>query len=307
MSTTKKKIISLEVRDEFILGSGVAIGARGSFNSVVLEVKFDENWDDLPNKYVTWTNALGQDGVQQPITAFDLVDVTENVYQIPVPQFATDYAGTVKLSFSGFALGGENSARTVEVLANTASGAFRVLESNATVIDEDVISPTQAQEIINKINEFIDEVNADIGNFDNRIDTIESNEETRQTAEFGEGCSYNEEQGCVVDENKNPVDNSKAGRVGAELDRVEAEKERQEAELGAVGNYFDSEKGYVVDINENRVKNADAGRVGAELERKAEEEKRQAGYTEMKSLIGDIDSAVDAILAIQLKLIGGAS
>ena len=192
MSTTKKKIISLEVRDEFILGSGVAIGAQGSFNSVVLEVKFDENWNDLPNKYVTWTDALGNDGVQQPITTFNLVDGEVDVYRIPVPQFATNYAGTVKLSFSGFALGGENNARTVEVLANTASGAFRVLESNATVIDEDFISPTQAQEFINEINEFIDEVNDDIGNFDNRIDTIESNEETRQAAETERQKGYTE-------------------------------------------------------------------------------------------------------------------
>lgn len=394
MSTTKKKIISLEVRDEFILGSGVVIGAQGSFNSVVLEVKFDKNWNDLPNKYITWTDALGNDGVQQLITAFDhLVPGKVDVYQIPVPQFATNYAGTVKLSFSGFTLGGENSARTVEVLANTASGAFRVLESNATVIDEEAIKPTQAQELSDQINAYKYDVDTALGNFEDRIDVVESNEKTRQTAEFGEGCRYDEAQGCVVDENNNPVDNSKAGRVGAELDRVKAEKERQEAEFGADGYKWNDEGTAIIDKDGIPVANIYAGRVGAELDRQIAETarnaaengqydeegnllsagrvqnetdrinnetdritnetdritneeqrriheygetgvkydpaqncvldaynnpvdnsvagrvgaelERQKGYKEMKSLIGNIDSALDSIIAMQNSLIGG--
>lgn len=144
MSTAKKKIIPIEVRDEYILGSGVSIGARGSYDFVVLRTKFDDSWIGL-NKYATWTNALGKVGDSTIITALDLVDGEVDTYDIPVPAFATEEAGTVKVSFTGYVLGA--GEKTVDSLANTVSGAFRVLDSNATKLDGGNTAATVADQL----------------------------------------------------------------------------------------------------------------------------------------------------------------
>jgi hypothetical protein len=150
MATTKKKIIPIEVRDEYILGSGVSIGAAGSFDSMVLRVKFDDSWIGL-NKYITWEDALGESGGQTLISNLDLVDGGVHTYDIPVPALPLTSAGAVKLSFTGYAMtrDGEN----IDSVINTATGTFIVLESNAMRLDGEDITPTLAEQLTNTVNE----------------------------------------------------------------------------------------------------------------------------------------------------------
>ena len=149
MSKANKKIISLEVRGEYILGSGVSIGAQGSFDSVYLRIKFDETWQGL-NKYMTWENAQGETAEQTFITSSDLVDGEPDTYDIPVPQFATLYAGTVRLAISGYVIGGEAN-QEIESLLNTVSGAFKVLESSAVRLDDSSVNSTLAEQVHNEL------------------------------------------------------------------------------------------------------------------------------------------------------------
>lgn len=171
METTKKKIIPIEVRDEYILGSGVSIGAAGSFDSMVLRVKFDESWMGL-NKYATWTDAQGNVGDQTIITALDLVGGEVYTYDIPVPKFATQHAGTVRLSFTGYVIGGDAN-NTVESLINTATGAFRVLESSATRLDGGNTAASIADQLLKQLADHMTEVNGEVEAIEKSVSLVE--------------------------------------------------------------------------------------------------------------------------------------
>ena len=214
MSTTKKKIISLEVRDEYILGSGVSIGAVGSFDSVVLRVKFDDSWIGL-NIYATWTDALGSVGDQTIITALDLVDGEVDTYDIPVSSFATQHAGTVKLSFTGYAISRSND-KEIDSVVNTVSGAFRVLESNATRLDGGNTAASVAEQLLAAQRDFEERLLDDQSDFDANETRREQKESARQEAESER----------VKNESQRVLDESL--RVQAETERVAAEESRQE-------------------------------------------------------------------------------
>ena len=272
-NTTKKKIISLEVRDEYILGSGVAIGAQGSFDSSVLRVKFDDNWLGL-NIYATWTDALGNVGDQTIVTVLDLVDGEANTYDIPVSTFATQHAGTVKLALSGYVIGGE-AGNEIESLLNTVSGAFRVLESSATPLDGGKSEASVAERLLKSVNEFEEGIG-------NRMSSLEGEMDARADA----------------------LENAEDVRGEKEDARAEAEKQRQINEFGNVGYRWNGERTAVVDENGDTVENANAGRVGAELARQDAETKRQE---DTEQAISRLDNAVNYIESddFKSKIIGG--
>lgn len=250
MDTTKKKIIPIEVRDEYILGSGVSIGAAGSYDSVILQVKFDDSWAGL-NKYATWSNALGETVDQTIITPFNGVDGLEDTYNISVPASAAKYAGTVKLSFTGYALsrsGDDN--RTVESLINTASGSFRVLESNADPLDGAGTSPSVAQQLLAQLADHMTEVNGEVEAIENSVSLVEG----RMTTVEGEMEAVK----------------------GAEEERAKtfetSEAERRET--------FEK----------------------AESQRQSDFEAAEA---ERNQIVGDLNKALDEIIALQKSYIGG--
>lgn len=223
MSTAKKKIIPIEVRDEYILGSGVSIGARGSYDSVVLRTKFDDSWIGL-NKYATWTNALGEVGDQTIITALDLVDGEVDTYDIPVPAFATEEAGTIKVSFTGYVIGaGDN---TVDSLANTVSGAFRVLDSNATKLDGGNTAATVADQLVaamDTVTEKMLEVEGLMDDFTLDMNRINGSEETRVATEI-------ERQGAEQAREAAETERANAEAVRAYAERIRARDEEIRAD-----------------------------------------------------------------------------
>lgn len=259
MITAKKKIISLEVRDEYVLGSGVSIGAQGSFDSVVLRVKFDDSWIGL-KKYATWTNAQGEVGDQTIITAIDLVDGEVDTYDIPVPGFATQYDGTITLSFTGYVLG--NGGKEIDSVTNTASGAFRVLPSNATRLDGGNTAASIAEQLVADMDALEEDMNA----LNDDMDALQASEILRFDAE-------------------NARETAEEERKTTELARDVAEEERKASET-------------------ERVENENAREL-AELQRAQAEDERIANELARQAVMGDLNAALDGIIAIQKELMGG--
>jgi hypothetical protein len=264
---------------------------------MVLRVKFDDSWAGL-NKYATWTDAQANVGDQTIITELDRAD-DENAYDIPVSAFVTQYAGTVKLSFTGYAVGG-TADNLVESVINTAAGSFRVLESTATRLDGGNVNATLAEQLTDTVNKCTKRVAAAEG----KIEEFEEAEDGRKEAELERKAAEN----GYTDEDGNFV----PGRVQNEDKRVDAERQRQINEFGAEGNRYDSDLGYVVNADGVKVENDQAGRVGAEIQRQIDENKRisnetsrEERFSEMEKLVGDLPEAVEAILALQESLIGG--
>lgn len=279
-NTNNKKIISLQVRDEYILGSGVSIGAAGSFDSVVLRVKFDDNWIGL-NRYATWTDALGNDGDQTIITALDLVDGEVDTYDIPVPAFATRYDGTVKLALTGYAIGG-SEGNEIDSVINSVSGAFRVLKSNASRLDGEKVDATLAEQLTAAVSEMAAKVAA----FEDAEEDRDLAENTRSDNE--DVRIANEEQ-RVLDENQRKLN---------EESRDDAEEERRLKETGRQGaEELRGSKEIERAEHENARERAESDRVTAENKRVEAEIARQQGYQ-------DIGEALDRIIEIQENLMG---
>lgn len=70
-----RKLIPCTVKDEYLIGAGVAVGAEGSGNDSALQLEFGQMWDGLV-KYVTFRNALGEDPVVVLLTT-DMIQVVE--------------------------------------------------------------------------------------------------------------------------------------------------------------------------------------------------------------------------------------
>lgn len=265
MDTTNKKIIHIEVRDEYILGSGVSIGAMGSFGTMVLEATFDESWVGL-TKYATWTDALGNVGEQILFTELDRAEDTSTyTYYIPVTAFPLCHAGTVKLSFTGYVVEGEK----IRSVMNTATGTFRVLESNATMIDSESVDDNLAMQLTNTVNECTNQV-ADLRD---RVEDVEAQNEVWKYAE-GE--------------------------------RVAGEKRREADEIMYANNDLARTESENYRIGQETLRQQSEGeRVAAEIDRLENEASREKRFSEMESLVGDLPEALEAILALQESLIGG--
>ena len=146
-----KRIIECSVKDEYILGSGVPVGAEGSHDDVILRIAFNEMWYGL-NIYAVWKDALGGNGVVitlDPTKA--VVGDSPLVYDVPVPPEAKKYAGKTSLTLSGYSIvnGAEEDTAT-----NSVESYFRVLPSGYKIYDDGSVTPTLAQQLLNAINAF---------------------------------------------------------------------------------------------------------------------------------------------------------
>lgn len=145
-----RRIIECRVSDEYVLGSGVVVGAAGSHDDVVLRLEFGTMWAVL-NKYATFRDANGEKPTIVSIMPSMLVDGTAMTYDVPVPAEAKRYKGKMMLTLTGYSLvdGVEEDRAT-----NTATAYFRVLESDFALYDDGTVTPSLAQQTHNEINEF---------------------------------------------------------------------------------------------------------------------------------------------------------
>ena len=153
-----KRIIECRVSDEYVLGSGVVVGAAGSHGDVVLRLEFGTMWAVL-NKYATFRDANGENPTIVSIMPSMLVDGTAMTYDVPVPAEAKRYKGKMMLTLTGYSLvdGVEEDRAT-----NTATAYFRVLESDFALYDDGTVEATLAQQLQNELREYEETVQSQI-------------------------------------------------------------------------------------------------------------------------------------------------
>ena len=121
-----KRMIPIEVRDEYVLGAGRVIGAKGSHDDVALRVEFNEMWR---GKSVTavWLNAVGESPVVAPINFSNWEGSNPLICIIDIPAKAKSAVGDAMLTIRGFtSVDGE----TESTATLTATAYFKVLESD---------------------------------------------------------------------------------------------------------------------------------------------------------------------------------
>ena len=244
------KIIECQVNDEYVLGSGVVIGAAGSYGDVILRLKFNEMWDGLA------IIATFRDALQQRSAVVSLLPSTRAVtedgslaYLVKIPAEAKRLAGQATLTLSGYINAVMQTNESGEIsysveesgLTNTVTTYFRVAESNSAVDDDTSVTPNLAAQVL---------------------------------AELNEAAALNEEAKELLG-NANGTLSEIGGKL-VEFDKAEAERRAEEDR-----------------------------RYDAEIERQNAETERNAKVEEIKILGGNIDAALDNILAIQKSLIGG--
>ena len=142
----KKRIIEIEVNDEYIVGSGVVIGAAGSHNDVIMKVRFNSSWAGL-NIIATFRDALGENPISVVLTAVstlvaDESDSDHDVHKFSVPLKAKAYEGKISLSFTGYTVAAVASedgegVEYQETQAITSGAAyFNVLKSDAMLAND---------------------------------------------------------------------------------------------------------------------------------------------------------------------------
>lgn len=142
----KKRIIEIEVNDEYVVGSGVVIGAAGSHNDVIMKVRFNSSWVGL-NIIATFRDALGENPISVVLTAVSTLVADESdgdhcVHKFLVPLKAKAYEGKISLSFTGYTVAavasedgeGVEYQETQAITSGTAY--FNVLKSDAVLADD---------------------------------------------------------------------------------------------------------------------------------------------------------------------------
>ena len=162
----RKRIIEISVNDEYILGSGVVIGAAGADQSVILKATFNDTWVGL-NIYATFRDSKGENpSVKLLLPSMEVLDESKSdqtiTYSIEVPRSATEYDGKMSLVFSGFAVTEHYVYDTEtdyqklvyrDAIINTANAYFRVLPSGFSALDvKDEAEATVLEQVLEEIN-----------------------------------------------------------------------------------------------------------------------------------------------------------
>lgn len=142
----EQRIIKLSVKNEYILGGGVVIGAAGSHDEVLLELDFRASpvWHGTTKKAVFY-DALGTNPTTILLTTDKLVFGETEVYRISVPAEAKGQAGKCFLTIEGVVTNGE----TESVRVVTEAAQFDVLQSRRyeQTSDPNPVTPTQAEQL----------------------------------------------------------------------------------------------------------------------------------------------------------------
>ena len=142
----EQRIIKLSVKNEYILGEGVVIGAAGSHDEVLLELDFRASpvWHGTTKKAVFY-DALGTNPTTILLTTDKLVFGETEVYRISVPAEAKGQAGKCFLTIEGVVTNGE----TESVRVVTEAAQFDVLQSRRyeQTSDPKPVTPTQAEQL----------------------------------------------------------------------------------------------------------------------------------------------------------------
>lgn len=166
------RYIDCEVNDEYVIGSGVVIGASGSHNDVGLRLKFGDMWVGL-NIYATFTDANGEGSAVVMLMPSMLDEGEAMTYLLPIPAEAKRYAGKSMLTLSGYS---KVNGTQVDKATNTVTAFFRVLKSNYRLLTDSSVTPTLAQQLhseVNSLGERIEETETDVADIREDMADIE--------------------------------------------------------------------------------------------------------------------------------------
>ena len=202
-----KRIIEISVNDEYVVGSGVVIGAAGDDESATLRVAFSDTWAGL-NIYATFRDSKGESPTVELLMPSMLVLGEAMKYDVVVPAAATAHAGKMSVVFSGFAVsevssyeiktGTEENIKLVyrDAVINTTNAYFRVLPSDFSALDvKDHTEATVLEKVLSEINTLGDV----IADFDKTIAEYEANEEARS-----ETVRFFENKGAIIVSEEEP-------------------------------------------------------------------------------------------------------
>ena len=155
----KKRIIEIEVNDEFIVGSGVVLGAAGSHNDVVIRARFNESWVGL-SIFATFRDARGENPTAVVLTSATTLKESETDYEVhefSVPLNVKKYEGKVTLAFLGYSLVaelGEDDEPIYKEAAVISSGTayFNVLQSDVILADDVFKEANVGERLLDGIN-----------------------------------------------------------------------------------------------------------------------------------------------------------
>lgn len=150
------RTIPIQVKNEYIVGDGVPVGAAGSHNDVILRMEFSDMWSGLA-KTVQFRDALGEDTIDIILTADKMESWDGNVYLVPIPYGAKAYAGKMTVGIKGVSVDAEN-AETRATLA--VYGSFDVAESywDEDSQEETDVTPTQAEQLQAQFEQILEQL-----------------------------------------------------------------------------------------------------------------------------------------------------
>ncbi len=247
----EQRIIKLSVKNEYILGEGVVIGAAGSHDEVLLELDFRASpvWHGTTKKAVFY-DALGTNPTTILLTTDKLVSGETEVYRVSVPAEAKGQAGKCFLTIEGIITSGE----TERVRVVTEAAQFDVLQSRRyeQMSDPKPVTPTQAEQLQAEI----DDIKSTVSEAKDSADAAAESEGKAATSEANakaseEAAQKSAEVAVEIEENARIAETQRqsdeAARVAAEIRRQNNETARVEAEDARnVWEDYDVRKLYVV-------------------------------------------------------------
>ena len=138
-----RRVIPLQVTDEYVRGAGVPVGAAGSHDDVALALAFGPMWAGTARSIV-WRDANGEHPTITALTTDMLAEGEREVYLVPIPAEPKRFAGQMVMTINGATVsGGTETTATL-----TATARFTVMESEWSEDAEASgdITPTQAEQ-----------------------------------------------------------------------------------------------------------------------------------------------------------------
>ena len=138
-----RRVIPLQVTDEYVRGAGVPVGAAGSHDDVALRLAFGPMWAGTARSIV-WRDANGEHPTITALTTDMLAEGESEVYLVPIPAEPKRFAGQMVMTIKGATVsGGTETTATL-----TATARFTVMESEWSEDAETGgdITPTQAEQ-----------------------------------------------------------------------------------------------------------------------------------------------------------------
>ena len=241
----EQRIIKLSVKNEYILGEGVVIGAAGSHDEVLLELDFRASpvWHGTTKKAIFY-DAMYKNPATILLTTNLLAEGQTDVYYVPVPQAAKTAAGDCFLTVEGTVVegSGENAKETVRV--TTREARFPVLP-NKRYLNETPITPTQAEQLQAEIDDIKNTVSEAKGSADAAAESKEKAAASEANAKASEEAAQKSAAAAAkIEETAKAAEaarnSNEQTRQANETSRISAENARN------VWESYDASKAYVV-------------------------------------------------------------